>query len=210
MSPLNQHCVRYQESQEDTHILDEDLWPKQSVSIEQQPSFFTWRLYLVCLLVLVTLKPNNVLADQPNFDSHSNQDVLDVSAHSPANKKKPPPPEDPAPPPPPEGQQHPGYPKSQASLIQLAHRLKPHHQFCFEDFGTNSGLGITDPFPLAPQQHHGSSSVVPSPSSLCLFILAARHRRRRMTYGARPNHGCLHNHFVRSSPGPNNQSRGIP
>ena len=197
------------ESQEVSHTFDDDLLQPKSVNIGQQQNYFIRSLYSICLLLFMTTQPNKVLADQPNFDSHSNQDVLDLSAHSPTNKKKPPPPENPAPPPP-EGQQHPGYPKSQASLVLLAHRLKPHHQFCFEDFGTNSGFGITDPFPLAPQQHHGSSSVVPSPSSLCLFILAARHRRRRMTYGARPNHGCLHHHFVRSSPGPNNQSRGIP
>lgn len=210
MPKLNSPCIHHSESQEGSYTFDEDFLPEQPVSIEQHPSSFTCSVCSICLLLLMTIEPNKVVADQPNFDSHSNQDVLDFSAHRPTKKKNPFPPGEPVPPPPPGGRQHIKSPKDPPSLLLLAHRMEPDHKFCIGDFGTISGFGFTKPFPLAPQQNLGSSSVIPSPSSLFLFLLAARHRRRRMTYGVRPSHGRFHHHFVRSPLGPNNQSRGIP
>ena len=176
---------------------------------QNQPKCFSCATGLIWLFVSMTMQPNTAFADQPNFDSHSNQDALDFSDHRQTKKKRPPPPGEPTPPPPPGGRRQAGKTKSPASLLLLAHQLGPSDHTAPPDFGDTSGFHFTKPFPLVPHQNVAASGAIPSPSSLFLLVLAAHHRRRRMTYGVRPNHGRFHHHFVRSAPGTNDQSGGI-
>lgn len=216
MPLLNPHCTLHcthsqsqSQSQHDLDNLDGELFFVKTKNMQSQTSSPAWSLCLIWLLLLMTMEPNMVFADQPNFDSHSNQDALDFSAHRQTKKKKPTTPGEPVPPPPPEGLRHPGNLKSRPSLLVLAHQLRPSDHVGTKDFGLTSEFHFTKPVPSKPLEKPGASSVIPAPSSLFLLFLAARHRRRRMTYGVRPNHGRIHHYFVRSSPGPNDQSRGI-
>ena len=212
MPLLNPHCTldcTHSQSQHDLHSLDGELFFEKAKIMQNQTSCQARPLCLIWLLLLMTMEPNMVFADQPNFDSHSNQDALDFSAHRQTKKKKPTTPGEPVPPPPPEGLRLPGNLKSPPSLLVLAHQLRPCDHVGTMDFGLTSEFHFTKPVPSKTHENPVVTSVIPAPSSLFLLFLAARHRRRRMTYGIRPNHGRIHHYFVRSSPGPNDQSRGI-
>ena len=196
-------------TQRDIYSLGEAVISGKSEESQNQPLLLAHAIGLIWLFVLMTTQPNKAFADQPNFDSHSNQDALDFSDHRQTKKKRPPPPGEPTPPPPPGGRRQAGKPKGPASLLLLAHQLGPSDHTAHPEFGNTSGLHFTKPFPSAAQKSIEASGVIPTPSSLLLLVLAAHHRRRRMTYGVRPNHGCFHHHFVRSAPGTNDQSGGI-
>ena len=181
----------------------------ESEGSQNQPRSLARGIGLTWLFLFMTMQPNTTFADQPNFDSHSNQDALDFSDHRQTKKKRAPPPGEPTPPPPPGGRRQAGKPKNPASLLLLAHQLGPSDPTAHPEFGNTSRLHFTKPFPSAAEKSIGASGAIPSPSSLFLLVLAAHHRRRRMTYGVRPNHGCFHHHLVRSPPGANDQSGGV-
>lgn len=203
------HLTRLSRNQINIHALDGAFASEKPEGSRNQPLSFTRAIGLAWLFVFMMMGSNRAFADQPNFDSHSNQDVLDFSDHRETKKKKPTPPGEPTPPPPPGGRQQSGNPKSPPSLLLLAHQLGPSDHTAPPDFGVTSGFHLTKPFPSAPQKNIEASGVIPTPSGLFLLVLATYHRRRRMTYGVRPNHGRFHHHFVRSSPGANDQSGGI-
>ncbi len=197
------------QTQRDIVIPHRALVSDRPKEIQSQPLSFACATGLIWLFVFMTMQPNRAFADQPNFDSHSNQDALDFSDHRQTKKKRPPPPGEPAPPPPPGGRRETGKPKSPASLLLLAHQLGPSNHTVPPDVGVTSGDHFTKPFPSATHKRLEASVVIPNPSSLFLLVLAAHHRRRRMTYGVRPNHGRFYHHLVRSPPGANDQSGGV-
>ena len=196
-------------TQRDIHTRDGSHVSEKPEECQKKPSSLARATGLIWLFVFMAMEPNSAFSDQPNFDSHSNQDVLNFSNHRATKKKKPTPPGEPAPPPPPGGRRHSGNPNSPPSLLLLAHQLRTSDRVGTKYFGITSGFQFTKPFPSIPQETSQSSSVIPAPGSIFLLVLAAHHRRRRMTYGGRPNHGRFHHHFVRSPSGPNDQSRDI-
>ena len=203
------HPTRSSRTPCDIHTLAGAVVSAESEGSQNQPRSLARAIGLTWLFLFMTMQPNKAFADQPNFDSHSNQDALDFSDHRQTKKKRPPPPGEPTPPPPPGGRRQAGQSKSPASLLLLAHQLGPSDHTAAPDFGATSGFHFAKPFPSAPHKNVGASGVIPTPSSLFLLVLAAHHRRRRMTYGVRPNHGCFHHHLVRSPPGANDQSGGV-
>ena len=203
------HATRSPRTPRDIYTLAGAVVSAKSEGSQNQTRSLARAVGLTWLFLFMTMQPNTAFADQPNFDSHSNQDALDFSDHRQTKKKRPPPPGEPTPPPPPGGRRQAGKPKSPASLLLLAHQLGPSDPTAHPEFANTSGLHSTKPFPSAAQKSIGGSGAIPTPSSLLLLVLAAHHRRRRMTYGVRPNHGCFHHHLVRSPPGANDQSGGV-
>ena len=203
------HATRSPRTPRDIYTLAGAVVSAKSEGSQNQTRSLARAVSLTWLFLFMTMQPNTAFADQPNFDSHSNQDALDFSDHRQTKKKRPPPPGEPTPPPPPGGRRQAGKPKSPASLLLLAHQLGPSDPTPHPEFANTSGLHSTKPFPSAAQKSIGPSGAIPTPSSLLLLVLAAHHRRRRMTYGVRLNHGCFHHHLVRSPPGANDQSGGV-
>lgn len=204
------HPTPSSRTQRDIQTLDREIFSEKPEKRQNHLSSLACPTVLTWLFLSIAMEPNKTFADQLNFDSHSNQDTLDFSAHRESKKKKPPPPGEPVPPPPPGRRRHSGNTKNPPSLLLLSHQLQPSGHIGTNDFGITSGFHFTKPLTSLPLETLGNSGVIPTPSSLFLLVLAARHRRRRMTYGVCPNHGRFHHHFVRSPPGANHQSRGIP
>ena len=145
------HPTRSSRNQRDIHTLAGAVVSAKSEGSQNQPRSLARGIGLTWLFLFMTMQPNSAFADQPNFDSHSNQDALDFSDHRQTKKKRPPPPGEPTPPPPPGGRRQAGKPKSPASLLLLAHQLGPSDHTAHPEFGNTSGLHFTKPSPSAAE-----------------------------------------------------------
>ena len=214
MRPLHPHHIHPSLSELDRQFLVGTPPPKKTIGNGNggRPNHAKCICIASCLLAFLTMPPNHANADEPNFASHSNQDVLDFSATRRAKKKRPFPPGEPVPPPPlppPGGRREGEDPRSQPSLLLVAHQLRGSDHLGTIDFATDEMPHLTKPFPTGPKKGLDAPNMIPSPSGLIALLLAGRHRRHRIAYGVRPNHGRFHHHFVRSPPGANDQSRDL-
>ena len=75
------HATRSPRTPRDIHTLAGAVVSAKSEGSQNQTRSLARAIGLTWLFLFMTMQPNSAFADQPNFDSHSNQDALDFSDH---------------------------------------------------------------------------------------------------------------------------------